>query len=152
LVLPRRSDGGIEFMRRWVEKVYGIPPEQVVGSSGETRYQVVNGTPELIKLPKMEFIDDRPGKPVAINRFIALRPILAFGNSDGDKQMLEWTAAGKGARLMGLVHHTDADREWTYDRNSPVGKLDSAWGEAVTRGCLIVDMKRDWKVIYPFET
>ena len=146
------SGGGIEFMRPWVEKVYGIPPEQVVGSSAETKYQVVNGTPELIKLPRVEFIDDGPGKPVAINRFIGLRPILAFGNSDGDKQMLEWTAAGRGARLTGLVHHTDADREWAYDRNSSVGKLDKAWDEAVQRGWLIVDMKRDWKVIYPFET
>lgn len=145
------SGGGIEFMRPWVQKIYGIPPEQVVGSSGETKYEIVNGTPELIKLPKVEFIDDGPGKPVAINRFIGLRPILAFGNSDGDQQMLEWTAAGKGARFMALVHHTDAVREWAYDRHSSVGKLDKAWDEAVGRGWLVVDMKRDWKVIYPFE-
>jgi phosphoglycolate phosphatase-like HAD superfamily hydrolase len=146
------SGGGIEFMRPWVDKVYGIPPEQVVGSSGETKYQVVKGTPELIKLPKVEFIDDGPGKPVAINRFIGLRPILAFGNSDGDQQMLEWTAGGKGTSLMGLIHHTDAVREWAYDRKSSVGKLDKAWDEAARRGWLVVDMKRDWKVIYPFET
>lgn len=145
------SGGGIEFMRPWVEKIYGIPPEQVIGSSGETKYEMVNGTPALIKLPKVEFIDDGPGKPVAINRFIGLRPILAFGNSDGDQQMLEWTAAGKGARFMALVHHTDAVREWAYDRHASVGKLDKAWDEAVRRGWLVVDMKRDWKVIYPFE-
>ena len=105
-----------------------------------------------IKLPRVEFIDDGPCKPVATTRFIGLRPILAFANSDGNKQMLEWTAAGKGARLMGLVHHTDADREWAYDRNSSVGKLDTARDEAVQRGSLNVDMKRNWKVIYPFET
>lgn len=145
------SGGGIEFMRPWVNKVYGIPPEQVIGSSGETKFEVVNGTPELIKLPKVEFIDDGPGKPVAINRFIGLRPILAFGNSDGDLQMLEWTAAGTGARFMGLVHHTDAAREWAYDRNSSMGKLDEAWDEAMRRDWTIVDMRRDWKVIYPFE-
>jgi phosphoglycolate phosphatase-like HAD superfamily hydrolase len=145
------SGGGIDFMRPWVEKAYGIPPEQVIGSSVQTKFQKVNGTPELIKLPKVEFIDDGPGKPVAIHRFIGLRPILAFGNSDGDLQMLEWTAAGKGARFMGLVHHTDAAREWAYDRKSSVGKLDKAWDEAVQRGWLVVDMKRDWKVVYPFE-
>jgi phosphoglycolate phosphatase-like HAD superfamily hydrolase len=145
------SGGGIDFMRPWVDKIYNIPPERVIGSSGETKYQVMNGTPELIKLPKVEFIDDGPGKPVAINRFIGLRPIFAFGNSDGDQQMLEWTAAGRRARWMGLVHHTDAAREWAYDRNASAGRLDTAWDEAVKRGWVVVDMKRDWKVIYPFE-
>ena len=146
------SGGGSEFMRPWVPKVYGIPPYRVIGSSGETRFELANGTPELIKQAKIEFIDDGPGKPVAINRFIGLRPILAFGNSDGDLQMLEWTAAGSGARFMALIHHTDAEREWAYDRHSSVGRLDKAWDEAVRRGWLVVDMKRDWKVVYPFET
>jgi phosphoglycolate phosphatase-like HAD superfamily hydrolase len=146
------SGGGIEFMRPWVEKVYGIPPEQVVGSSGVTQFRMApDGTPELMKLAKVDFIDDGPGKPVGIDRFIGRRPIFAFGNSDGDQQMLEWTAAGSGARFMALVHHTDAKREWAYDRDSPVGKLDKAWDEALRRGWLVVDMKRDWKVVYPFE-
>jgi phosphoglycolate phosphatase-like HAD superfamily hydrolase len=147
------SGGGIEFMRPWVGKTYGIPPDQVVGSSGATEFRMMaGGKAELVKLPKVEFIDDGPGKPVAINRFIGQRPILSFGNSDGDQQMLEWTAAGAGARLNGLVHHTDANREWAYDRQASVGRLDKAWDEAVRRGWLVVDMKRDWKVIYPFET
>jgi phosphoglycolate phosphatase-like HAD superfamily hydrolase len=146
------SGGGIEFMRPWVERVYGIPPEQVVGSSGVTRFQMgPNGKPVLVKEAKVEFIDDGPGKPVGINRFIGRRPIFAFGNSDGDLQMLQWTTAGGGARFAGIVHHTDAEREWAYDRKSPVGRLDKAWDEAVRRGWLVVDMKRDWKVIYPFE-
>jgi phosphoglycolate phosphatase-like HAD superfamily hydrolase len=146
------SGGGIEFMRPWTEKVYGIPPEQVVGSSGVTKWQMgPNGKPVLLKEAKVEFVDDGPGKPVGINRFIGRRPIFAFGNSDGDQQMLEWTAAGSGARFMGIVHHTDAEREWAYDRKSQVGKLDKAWDEAVRRGWLVVDMKRDWKVIFPFQ-
>jgi hypothetical protein len=146
------SGGGIEFMRPWTERVYGIPPEQVVGSSGVTKYVLPpNGQPVLMKEPKVEFIDDGPGKPVGINHFIGRRPVLAFGNSDGDQQMLEWTAAGSGARYMGLVHHTDAAREYAYDRNSHFGRLDKAWDEAVRRKWTIVDMKNDWKVIYPFE-
>ncbi len=146
------SGGGVEFMRPWTEKTYGIPPEQVVGSSGITKYEFKkDGKPELMKLPKVEFIDDGPGKPVGINRVIGRRPYLAFGNSDGDKEMLEWTAAGDRARYMGLVHHDDAEREWAYDRNSPVGRLDKAWDEAVKRGWTVVSMKNDWKVIYPFE-
>jgi hypothetical protein len=124
----------------------------VVGSSGVTRFKLLpDGKPVLLKEAKVEFIDDGPGKPVGINRFIGRRPVFAFGNSDGDQQMLEWTAAGTGARFMALVHHTDAEREWAYDRNSPVGRLDKAWDEAVRRGWLVVDMKQDWKVIYPFE-
>ncbi|MFN4014361.1 MAG: HAD family hydrolase [Reyranella sp.] len=146
------SGGGIEFMRPWTERVYGIPPEQVVGSSGVTRYRLrPDGNPELVKEAKVMFIDDGPGKPEGINQFIGRRPVFAFGNSDGDQQMLEWTAAGSGARFMGLVHHTDAVREYAYDRPSPVGQLDKAWYEALRRHWTIVDMKRDWKVIYPFE-
>ncbi len=144
------SGGGIEFMRPWTEKVYGIPPEQVVGSSGVTRFQLgPDGKPELMKEAKVEFVDDGPGKPVGINRFIGRRPILAFGNSDGDQQMLEWTAAGDGARFMGIVHHTDAEREYAYDRQSSIGKLDKAWDEAVTRRWTVVDMKSDWGAIFP---
>jgi phosphoglycolate phosphatase-like HAD superfamily hydrolase len=146
------SGGGIEFMRPWTERIYGIPPEQVVGTSSVTRFERrPDGTPVLMKEARVEFIDDGPGKPVGINRFIGRRPVLAFGNSDGDQQMLEWTAAGSGARFMGLVHHTDSVREYAYDRPSPVGQLDKAWDEALRRGWTIVDMKRDWKVIYPFE-
>ena len=144
------SGGGIEFMRPWTERVYGIPPEQVVGSSGVTRFEMgADGKPVLIKEPKVEFIDDGAGKPVGINRFIGRRPILAFGNSDGDQQMLEWTAAGSGARFMGLVHHTDAACEWAYDRNSHVGRLDNALDEANQRGWTVVDMKNDWRTIFP---
>ncbi|MDB5486632.1 MAG: haloacid dehalogenase [Reyranella sp.] len=146
------SGGGIEFMRPWTERIYGIPPEQVVGSSGVTKFELrPDGTPVLVKEPKVLFIDDGPGKPEGINQFIGRRPVLAFGNSDGDQQMLEWTAAGSGAHFMGLVHHTDAVREYAYDRASPIGKLDKAWDEAVRRKWTIVDMKNDWKVIYPFE-
>lgn len=146
------SGGGIEFMRPWTEKVYGIPPEQVVGSSGEVKFEIgADGRPELIKLPKVEFVDDGPGKPVGINRFIGRQPIFAFGNSDGDLQMLQWTAAGSGARFMGIVHHTDAEREYAYDRHSKIGKLDKALDEGRAKGWTIVDMKRDWKVIYSFE-
>jgi phosphoglycolate phosphatase-like HAD superfamily hydrolase len=146
------SGGGIEFMRPWTERVYGIPPEQVVGSSGVTRYRLrPDGSPELVKEPKVMFIDDGPGKPEGINQFIGRRPVFAFGNSDGDQQMLEWTAAGNGARFMGLVHHTDGVREYAYDRPSAVGQLDKAWDEALRRHWTIVDMKNDWKVIYPFE-
>jgi hypothetical protein len=145
------SGGGVEFMRPWVEKVYGIPPEQVVGSSGVTKFEQRSSGPVLLKEASVEFIDDGPGKPVGINRFIGRRPVFAFGNSDGDQQMLEWTAAGAGLRFMGIVHHTDAEREWAYDRRSSVGKLDKALDAALARRWVIVDMKRDWKRIYPFE-
>lgn len=146
------SGGGIEFMRPWTERVYGIPPEQVVGSSGVTKYVMARpDRPVLMKEDKVEFVDDGPGKPVGINRFIGRRPVLAFGNSDGDQQMLEWTAAGPGPRFMGIVHHTDAEREWAYDRKSHIGRLDKAWDEAVRRGWTMVDMKADWKVVFPFE-
>jgi phosphoglycolate phosphatase-like HAD superfamily hydrolase len=146
------SGGGIEFMRPWTDRIYGIPPEQVVGSSGVTKYEMrPDGVPVLIKEPKVEFVDDGPGKPVGINRFIGRQPILAFGNSDGDQQMLEWTAAGSGARFMGIVHHTDAVREYAYDRHSEIGRLDKAWDEAIRRKWIVVDMKNDWNTIYPFE-
>src|SRR5262245_24036179 len=146
------SGGGIEFMRPWTEKIYGIPPEQVVGSSGVTKFQLdADGKPVLMKQPKVEFVDDGAGKPVGINRFIGRRPIFAFGNSDGDLQMLQWTAAGNGARFMGIVHHTDAEREYAYDRQSHVGKLDKALDEARAKDWTIVDMKRDWKRVFPFE-
>ena len=145
------SGGGIDFMRVFTEEVYGIPPEQVVGSVGETRLEMRNGKPVLVKLPKINLVDDKAGKPVGIQRFIGRRPILAFGNSDGDQQMLQWTAAGDGARLMGLVHHTDAQREWAYDRQSHIGRLDKALDEARAKSWTVVDMKADWKVIYPFE-
>jgi len=145
------SGGGVEFMRAWAEKTYGIPPEQVVGSSGVTKFELRPNGPVLLKEAKVEFVDDGPGKPVGINRFIGRRPVLAFGNSDGDHQMLQWTAAGSGRRFLGLVHHTDAEREWAYDRQSHIGKLDKALDEALQRDWTVVDMKKDWKRIYPFE-
>lgn len=143
------SGGGIEFMRVFTEKVYGVPPEQVVGSSIETKLEVRDGRPVLVRFPKMNFIDDGPGKPVGINSHIGRRPIAAFGNSDGDLQMLQWTAAGSGQRFCLLVHHTDAEREWAYDRKSHIGRLDKGLDEARTRGWSVVNMKDDWKVIYP---
>jgi phosphoglycolate phosphatase-like HAD superfamily hydrolase len=146
------SGGGIEFMRPWTETIYGIPPEQVVGSSGVVTFQMdAGGKPSLLKTPKIEFVDDGPGKPVGINRFIGRRPIFSFGNSDGDLQMLQWTTAGAGARFAGIVHHTDAEREYAYDRQSKVGKLDKALDEAGVKSWTVVDMKRDWKTIFPAE-
>lgn len=145
------SGGGIEFMRPFTEIVYGIPPEQVVGSSGITKFELRDGKPVLVKLAKVEFVDDGPGKPVGINRFIGRQPILAFGNSDGDQQMLEWTAAGNGQRFIGLVHHTDAEREWAYDRKSHIGKLDKALDEAIAKKWTVVDMKTEWRKVFAFE-
>jgi phosphoserine phosphatase len=145
------SGGGIEFMRPWAEKVYGIPPEQVIGSSIKTEFKIRDGNPVLVRLPELNFYDDKEGKPVAINQHIGRRPIAAFGNSDGDLQMLQWTAAGDGERLMLLVHHTDANREWAYDRESHIGQLDKAIDEAQAKGWVVVDMKKEWKVIYPFQ-
>ncbi len=142
------SGGGIEFMRPWVEKVYGIPPEQVVGSSGGLKYELRDGKPVLVKTPELFFMDDKEGKPVGIQRQIGRRPIAAFGNSDGDLQMLEWTCIADGARLCLYVHHTDAEREWAYDRDSHIGKLDKGLDEAKTRGWIVVDMKNDWKKIF----
>lgn len=145
------SGGGIEFMRPWSERVYGIPPEQVIGSSIKTVYELRGNKPVLVRLPEINFIDDKGGKPVGINQHIGRRPIAAFGNSDGDLQMLQWTSAGDGARFGLLVHHTDADREWAYDRKSPIGRLDKALDAASAKGWTVVDMKNDWKVIYPLE-
>jgi len=143
------SGGGIEFMRPWVEKVYGVPPEQVIGSSIRVKYEVREGKPALVRLPAINFIDDKAGKPVGIHYHIGRRPIAAFGNSDGDFQMLEWTTSGPGARLGLIVHHTDAEREYAYDRKSHIGRLDRGLDEAGQRRWTVVDMKRDWKRIYP---
>jgi hypothetical protein len=145
------SGGGIEFLRVFAEDVYGIPPEQIIGSSIKTKFELRDGTPVLVRLPEIDFIDDKVGKPIGINSHIGRRPIASFGNSDGDLQMLQWTAAGDGARFCLLVHHTDAEREWAYDRDSHVARLDTALDEASVKGWTVVDMKRDWKVIYPFQ-
>jgi hypothetical protein len=142
------SGGGVEFMRAWTEAVYGIPPEQVVGSVGGEKFELRNGSPVLVKLPSVDFVDDGAGKPVGIQKFIGRRPLAAFGNSDGDQQMLEWTAAGHGARFALLVHHTDAAREWAYDRQSPIGTLDKALDEAREKGWTVVSMKDDWKTVF----
>jgi phosphoglycolate phosphatase-like HAD superfamily hydrolase len=142
------SGGGGDFMRSWVEKTYGIPPEQVIGSSGKTKLEWREGRPVLLRLADVEFVDDKEGKPIAIHRYIGRRPVLAFGNSDGDLQMLQWTAAGTGARFIGLLHHTDAAREVAYDRMSTVGKLDAALDEAMSRGWTTVSMKADWRTVF----
>jgi len=142
------SGGGIEFMRPWTEQVYGIPPEQVVGSSIKVRYELRDGKPVLVRLPELDFIDDKAGKPVGINQHIGRRPILAFGNSDGDFEMLEWTTAGEGPRLGVIVHHDDAGREYAYDRKSHIGRLDRGLDEASTRGWVVISMKNDWRAIY----
>jgi len=146
------SGGGIEFMRPWTEKVYGVPPEQVIGSSIKTKYEIRDGKPALVRLPEINFIDDKEGKPIAINQHIGRRPIAAFGNSDGDLQMLQWTTAGAGPRFALIVHHTDAEREWAYDRKSHIGQLDKALDEAQARGWTVVDMKRDWKTVFGAST
>ena len=143
------SGGGIEFMRPWTEKVYGIPPEQVIGSSGGLQYEVRNGEPVIVKLAELFLNDDKEGKPVGIQRHIGRRPIAAFGNSDGDLQMLQWTAAGSGPRFCLFVHHTDADREWAYDRESHIGRLDKGLDEANAKGWTVVSMKDDWNKIHP---
>jgi phosphoserine phosphatase len=145
------SGGGIDFMRVFSERVYGIPPEQVIGSSGQLSFELRDGKPRLMKLPELDFNDDKVGKPVAIQTHIGRHPIAAFGNSDGDLQMLEWARQGGGVRFALIVHHTDAEREWAYDRKSPVGQLDKALDVAQVEGWTIVDMKNDWKRIFPFE-
>jgi phosphoserine phosphatase len=145
------SGGGVEFMRPVTERIYGIPPEQVVGSTIATQYDLVGDVPVLKRLPKIDFIDDGPGKPVGINKFIGARPIFVAGNSDGDYEMMRWTTAGEGPSFAMLVHHTDADREYAYDRESAFGKLDKALDEAERRNWLVVDMKRDWKTIFAFQ-
>ena len=139
----------IEFMRPWTESVYGIPPEQVVGSSIKTQFTMRDGKPVLMRLPEVNFIDDKEGKPVGIHSHIGRRPIIASGNSDGDLQMLQYTAAGDSPRLMLYLHHTDAEREWAYDRDSSIGKLDKGLDEAQEKGWTIIDMKQDWKVVFP---
>ena len=143
------SGGGVEFMRPWTERVYGIPPEQVVGSRVKVKYEVKEGVPALLRLPDIDLIDDKAGKPVGINQVIGRRPTIAFGNSDGDFEMLEWTTSAKGPRLGVIVHHTDTEREWAYDRESHVGQLVRGLDEGPKRGWVIVDMKNDWKAIYP---
>jgi phosphoserine phosphatase len=143
------SGGGVEFMRPWAERVYGIPPEQVIGSSIKTKFELREGKPLLVRLPEINFVDDKAGKPVGIQMHIGRRPLAAFGNSDGDLQMLQWTAAGSGPRFCLYVHHTDAEREWAYDRQSSIGRLDKGLDVARAKGWTVVDMKTDWKRIYP---
>jgi phosphoglycolate phosphatase-like HAD superfamily hydrolase len=144
------SGGGVEFMRAFAETAYGVPPEQVIGSTFATQFRIgADGKPELVREPSIDFIDDGPGKPVGINKFIGRRPVFAFGNSDGDMQMLEWTATGSGPRFAGLVHHTDAAREYAYDRTSKIGRLDKALNEAGAKGWTVVDMSRDWRTVFP---
>jgi phosphoserine phosphatase len=145
------SGGGVDFMRPWTEDVYGIPPEQVVGSRAKLAYEVRDGVPRIERLAGVDLVDDKAGKPVGIQQQIGRRPIAAFGNSDGDFEMLEWTTSGPGPRLGMIVHHTDPTREWAYDRDSPIGTLSRALDEAPKRGWVVVDMKQDWKIVYPFE-
>jgi phosphoglycolate phosphatase-like HAD superfamily hydrolase len=147
------SGGGVEFIRVFAEETYGIPPEQVIGSLGKQQFEMRDGKPVILKLPGADFVDDGPGKPVGIQKFIGRRPIAAFGNSDGDLQMLQWTCSGAGLpRFCLYVHHTDARREWAYDRTSSVGKLDKGLDEGKARGWTMVDMKTDWKRIFAFES
>jgi hypothetical protein len=145
------SGGGLEFMRTFSERVYGVPPEQVIGSSIKTKFELRNGKPVIMRLPELHFFDDKAGKPAAIQHYVGRRPIAAFGNSDGDLQMLQWMAAGEGPRFGLIVHHTDAEREWAYDRQSPIGRLDKALDEAKQRGWTVVSIKSDWKRVFPFE-
>jgi phosphoglycolate phosphatase-like HAD superfamily hydrolase len=145
------SGGGVEFMRVFAEQAYGIPPEQVIGSSGKQKFELRDGRPVLVKLPELDFLDDKEGKPVNIQKIIGRRPRAAFGNSDGDLAMLQWTCAGPGARFCLYVHHTDGEREWAYDRASSIGRLDKGLDEARSKGWTVADMKRDWKVIFPLE-
>jgi hypothetical protein len=143
------SGGGVEFVRAFAPQAYGIPPEQIVGSMGRMKYEPREGKPAIVKLPEADFIDDGPGKPVGIQKFIGRRPVIAFGNSDGDFEMLEWTTSAPGPRLALIVHHTDGEREVAYDRQSHIGKLDRALDEAPKRGWVLIDMKKDWKQVFP---
>jgi phosphoserine phosphatase len=145
------SGGGVEFMRVFAEQRYGVPPEQVIGSTIRTQYEVRGGTPVIVRLPEVDFVDDGPGKPVGIHKFIGKRPIAAFGNSDGDFEMLEWVTSAPGPRLGLIVHHDDAARESAYDRDSPIGRLERGLDEGPRRGWTFVSMKRDWKKVFPFE-
>jgi len=142
------SGGGLEFVRVFAERVYGVPPEQVIGSSIKTKYEVRDGKPVIARLPEIEFIDDKAGKPVGIQKFIGRRPILAFGNSDGDFEMLEYSTSGPGPRLGLLVHHDDGEREYAYDRKSSVGRLERGLDEAAQRGWVVVSVKSDWRTVY----
>jgi phosphoglycolate phosphatase-like HAD superfamily hydrolase len=142
------SGGGVEFLRVFAEAAYGIPPEQVIGSSIRTKYELRDGRPVILRLPEIDFIDDKAGKPVGIHKYIGRRPVLAFGNSDGDFEMLEWSAAGPGARLGLLLHHDDPGREWAYDRESAVGRLARGLDEAPERGWIVVSMKDDWRQVF----
>ena len=146
------SGGGIEFMRPWTEAAYGIPPEQVVGSSVKTKFELRDGQPVIVRLPELNFNDDKGGKPVGINQHIGRWPIAAFGNSDGDLQMLQYTAAGSGTRFCLYVHHTDSEREFAYDRTDHLAKLDKGLDEAAAKGWTVVSMKNDWKTVFPFES
>jgi len=145
------SGGGVEFIRAFAEQVYGIPPEQVIGSAGKQKLEMRNGKPVIVKLPAVDFVDDKEGKPLGIQKYIGRRPIAAFGNSDGDLQMLQYTMAGDGRRFALLVRHDDAEREFAYDRQSHIGRLDKAWDEAKAKGWTVVSMKSDWKKIFSFE-
>jgi hypothetical protein len=143
------SGGGVGFMRPWTERVYGVPPEQVVGSRGKYQFELTGDETKLVKLPEIDLVDDGPGKPVGIQQVIGRRPIMAVGNSDGDLEMLQWTTIGEQRRLGLIIHHTDAEREYAYDRDSHIGKLAKALDEAPMRGWTVVDMKTDWRVIFP---
>jgi phosphoserine phosphatase len=146
------SGGGIDFLRPWVQEVYGIPPEQVIGSSIKTKFEFRDGKPVLVRLREINFIDDKAGKPVGIHQHIGRRPVMAIGNSDGDLEMLQWATSGEGPRFGLIIHHTDAHREWAYDRDSAIGKLDRALPAAEVNGWTVVSMKEDWKQVFPFET
>jgi hypothetical protein len=145
------SGGGADFIRTWAEEVYGIPPDQVVGSSGKVKYAEVNGKGTLIKLPEINFIDDKEGKPVGIHQYIGKRPVFTVGNSDGDYAMLKWTVEGEGPRFGMLIHHTDSIREYAYDRESSIGSLNKGLDDATKYNWLVIDMRSAWKVIYPFD-
>jgi hypothetical protein len=145
------SGGGVEMIRVFADRVYGVPPEQVVGSTIKTKYELRDGKPVLLRLPEVDFVDDKAGKPVGINKFIGRRPVMAFGNSDGDFEMLQWTTSGPGPRFGLIVHHTDAEREYAYDRDSHMGRLAKGLAEAPKAGWTLVDMKKDWKVIFAFQ-
>ena len=145
------SGGGVDFMRAIVSEIYGIPAEQIIGSRIKTKFEYNNGDPAIIRLPELEFNDDNVGKPLAIQKIIGKKPVFSSGNSDGDLQMMQWTASNKHKSFMLYVHHTDAEREWAYDRDSHIGRLDKGLDQAKKDGWTVIDMKKDWKVIYPFE-
>ena len=145
------SGGSVDFMRAIVTEIYGIPSEQIIGSTIKTEFDYNNGNPVIKRLPELDFIDDKEGKPVNINKIIGKKPIFSAGNSDGDLQMLQWTASREGKRFMLYVHHTDSIREWAYDRESHIGRLDKGLDQALKDNWTVVNMEKDWKVIYPFE-